>query len=122
MKKTLSLILIITFALCVKAYAFIRNSDTSKIYTVVQKYPEFPGGESKFREFIELNQARPNPDHYIGGDIALKFIVEKDGALGHFKAIGHPDKFCSKEAIRLLKLSSKWNPGMINGSPVRGIV
>lgn len=113
MKNALSLVLILILALCAKAHTFIPNSDTSKIYTVVQKYPEFPGGESKFQQYLYDHQKGLN------GNVDLKFIVEKDGALSHFKVIRSTDKSCSKEAIRLLKLSPKWNPGTINGRAVR---
>lgn len=119
MKNALSLVLIMTLALCAKAHTLISDSDTTKIYTVVQKYPEFPGGESKFQELVKLNQIQASPEHRsFGGDVNLQFIVEKDGTLSHFKIIGHQDRFCSKEAIRLLKLSPNWHPGMINGVPV----
>jgi len=113
MKNALSLVLFLILALCAKARTFSFNSDTSKIYTVVQKYPEFPGGESKFQEYIYDNQKGLN------GSVDLKFVVEKDGALNHFKVIKSTDKHSSKEAIRLLKLSPKWNAGTINGQPVR---
>lgn len=49
----------------------------------------------------------------------LTFVVEKDGNLTGIKLERSLAPELDAEAIRLLKESPKWTPGMNNGKPVR---
>ena len=49
----------------------------------------------------------------------MSFIVEKDGSLTDIKIDRKLGFGTDEEAVRVLKLSEKWNPGKINGQPIR---
>jgi periplasmic protein TonB len=57
--------------------------------------------------------------NYISGRVFVKFVVEKDGSIGDVevkKSLGYG---CDEEAVRVVKLMPKWNPGSQNGKLVR---
>ncbi len=89
-----------------------------EIYVSVETLPSFPGGMEEFNKFIEKNL-----DHSKGKAkirVNVTFVVEKDGSLTDIKQIGRTDDVkTDEEAIRVIKLSPKWEPGKQNGRAVR---
>lgn len=100
--------------------------------------PQFPGGDSAFKEFLKNNFRCPEEAirDSIFGEIVISFIVGKEGALSkvklqNFYIIGS-DKFnlddrgeniptfklCEKETRRIVKMMPKWVPAQVNGKPV----
>jgi TonB family protein len=55
----------------------------------------------------------------IEGKVIVQFIVEKDGALTNIQALRGPGLGSSEEAVRVMKLSPKWQPGYKDGQAVR---
>ena len=53
------------------------------------------------------------------GRLIITFVVEKNGTLSDFKVVRDLGSGTAEEAIRVLKNSPKWNPGIQNGRPVR---
>ncbi len=96
------------------------NSDTS-IFTNVEIVPEFPGGLSQFYRFLAVHVQYPKEarDKQIEGKVIVEFTVEKDGSLSAFKILKGVDPSLDQEAIRVLKSTPKWTPGMQNGTAVR---
>jgi TonB family protein len=96
-----------------------NNGD--KIYTNVEKTPEFPGGINAFYNFLGRNIRYPARmrENNIQGKIIVTFVVEKDGALTGIKVVKSIAKEASDEAVRVFKASPKWRPGMVKGKPVR---
>ncbi|MFA7446462.1 MAG: energy transducer TonB [Flavobacteriaceae bacterium] len=80
----------------------------------------FPGGMEKFRKYIKKNY-KLNIDRNERGTVEVQFVVEKDGSLTNIKVIRDIGFGTGQEAIRILKESPKWNPGIKNGKPVRVI-
>ena len=78
----------------------------------VEPMPSFPGGEGKFRSFVKANI------HEIKGVgdkvVVIKMIVEADGRLTNFKVARSANKETDAEVIRVLKLSPKWRPAIVN--------
>lgn len=74
-----------------------------------------------FYKFIEENYTRPKTPEEVklSGKIYVTFIVEADGNLSDFKVLRDIGYGTGEEAVRVLKLSPKWNPGEINGEAVR---
>jgi len=100
--------------------AAINNQD--KVYKLVSKMPEFPGGLGAFGNFLSNNVKYPKVDRENGvsGKVFCTFIVERDGALSDIKAARGPSETLKAEAIRILLKSPKWRPGLDkNGKPVR---
>ena len=54
-----------------------------KIYTVVERMPEFPGGDSEMYSFISKNLKYPTEakDQNISGIVYVQFVVSKTGVI-----------------------------------------
>jgi TonB family protein len=100
------------------------DSPDNAIYSHVsmETPPTYPGGMEHFYKALMANMKYPKAavDAKIQGTVFVSFIVEKNGSLGDIKIDGKKlGGGTDEEAIRVLKLSEKWNPGLKNGKPVR---
>ena len=80
--------------------------------------PDFPGGINKFYQFVGQNFNVPEKGE-TSGKIFLTFIVETDGTLTNINVVRGINPAMNSEAIRVMKLSPKWNPGKIGNETVR---
>ena len=99
-----------------------RNTE-DQIYSFVtlKNPPQFPGGISKLYKFLADNlkyPAKANAKN-VRGTVFASFIIEKDGALSDIKILRGLGSGTDEEAIRVLKMSPKWEPGSLNGKLVR---
>lgn len=88
----------------------------------VAKYPEFPGGQAAFAEFIRSNFKMSSRDiaEENKGTVYLKFVVDKNGTISNVIVVRGVSDGIDKEAIRVLSKSPKWAPGRdYNGAPVK---
>lgn len=96
---------------------------TSKVYEVtsLQTQPTYPGGIEKFYSFLGQNIKYPAAalKQKVQGNVHLGFIIEKDGSISDIKVEHSLGSGTDEEAIRALKLGKKWNPGVMDGKPVR---
>lgn len=86
----------------------------------VQVQPEYPGGMAAFIKFVIDNMGNIRVDSTNDLKLEFRFVIEKDGKLTDIKVIndgGYPD--IAKLATNVLSWSPKWEPGVINGKPVR---
>jgi len=92
-----------------------------KIFTSVEKTPEFPGGLDAFYQFLGKNIRYPAAarEHKVQGRVIISFIVEKDGSLSDVHVVRGIGSGADEESVRVLKLSPKWEPGLQNSKPVR---
>ncbi len=90
-------------------------------FVAMETPPTYPGGMEKFYETILKSIKYPIAaiDNEISGKVHLSFTVEKDGALTDIKVDRKLGYGTDEEAVRVLKLSKKWNPGLQNGKAVR---
>ena len=95
----------------------------SQTYTMdeVDVQPSFPGGEMAMYEWIEKNLRYPPElaDTDVIGLVIVQCVIEKDGSISDIKIVRSFDPIVNKEATRVVSKMPKWNPGMINGQPVR---
>ena len=93
----------------------------NRIFTEVENAPNYPGGVDKFYKFLQQNIKYPAEarNKKVQGKVFVSFIVEKDGSLSDLKIIRDPGAGCGNEALRVMKLSPKWNAGVQNGHKVR---
>ena len=91
-----------------------------RVFTAVEHPPEFKGGISAFYQFLSRNIRYPAAmkDNNIQGKVFLTFVVLKDGSLADVKVLRDIGHGAGKEAVRVIKLSPKWNPGTQNGRAV----
>ena len=90
------------------------------VFIPAEKQPEFPGGIEKFYEIVKSHIKYPEQmrESKIEGKSFVEFVVEKDGSVGNFKTIRDPGYGSEEEALRVIALLPKWNPGYQNGRPV----
>ncbi|MBS1526547.1 MAG: TonB family protein [Bacteroidetes bacterium] len=93
----------------------------NKVFSVVEQPPQFPGGTNEFMKFIGKNVHYPAVmrEKNIQGKVLISFIVEKDGTLDDLKIVKDIGYGAGKEALRVISMSPKWEPGVQNGHKVR---
>ncbi len=105
----------------------ISNSRTYKYkgdagtYSNVETVPEFPGGLDAFAKFLAHNIRYPARarENNTSGRVIINFLVERDGEITNIKIARGIGDGCDEEAVRVMKLSPPWKPGMQNGRAVR---
>lgn len=95
----------------------VKIVEDNTVYSAVEVRPDFPGGIQKFYDFVGRNYRAPDED--VKGKVYVQFVVEKDGTLTDIKVMRDLGYGTGAEAIRVLKKSPKWKPGIQNGRPVR---
>lgn len=94
-----------------------------KIYDFVSidKQPGFPGGMDKFYYYLKQAVSYPAEarDKNVQGKVFLSFTVEKNGDLADIKVERKLGAGTDEEAVRVLKESPKWIPGIYQGKTVR---
>lgn len=95
----------------------VKIVEDNTVYQAVEVKPDFPGGIQKFYEFVGKNYQAPEED--VRGKVYVSFVVEKDGSLTDIKVQRDIGYGTGAEAIRVIKKSPKWKPGIQNGRPVR---
>jgi protein TonB len=101
--------------------AKVTEEDPNRIFTSVEQVPEFPGGVEAFGRYLQKNIRYPAiaRENNTQGKVIVSFVCERDGSLTDVKvARGLPDG-CDEEAVRVIKASPHWKPGIQNGRPVR---
>jgi protein TonB len=93
---------------------------TGEVFTIVEQMPEFPGGEKALNDFISKNLKYPQMaiENGVQGKVWMGFIVGKDGTVSNIEVVRGIGGGCDQEALRVLKLMPKWNPGKQSGRPV----
>lgn len=82
--------------------------------------PSFPGGEPALYQFVAQHLKYPEEcrDKQIRGRVVLTFEVKTDGTIGEVKVVKSAHPLLDAEAIRVVHLTSKWNPAKVDGKPV----
>ena len=89
-------------------------------FTIVELKPSFPGGIENLSWFIGQFIKYPEEavKNNISGIVKVQFMVNKDGDLSDFTILNSLGYGCDEEAIRVLKLTPDWLPGLQRGNPV----
>jgi protein TonB len=114
--KSLLLALLILLSTACTAQAVTTDS----VYTKVDTAATYPGGYEAWSKFLMRNLRYPKAaqDNDIQGKVQIKFIVDRDGNVSNIEAISGPVELQS-ECIRLIRLTRRWIPAMLNGAPVK---
>lgn len=98
----------------------VDMGETIVTTTALDKQPEFPGGMSKFYNYVSRTFRTPDLNDERMVRIYVSFVVERDGSMTAIHVKNDPGYGLGAEAIRVLKsLKTKWTPGIINSKPVR---
>lgn len=92
------------------------------VYSKVDVMPSFKGGGiDKFREWVQKKTKYPQTAtaNGIQGKVYITFIIEKDGSISNVKVARGVDPLIDDEALKSVKSSPRWTPGMLKGKAVR---
>ena len=97
------------------------REEETKIFTVVEQMPSFPGGPSALMQYLSKNIKYPPfaEENGIQGRVICSFVVERDGSVSDIRIARGVDPSLDKEAIRVVSAMPKWIPGRQNGQMVR---
>lgn len=97
--------------------------EDNKVYDYVslEVMPEYPGGINAFRKYIGDNLRYPPiaQENNFTGTVHVEFFIEKDGSISNVTVARKVGQGLDEEAIRVIKASKKWTPGIQNGKEVR---
>lgn len=100
---------------------FKLKTTADSIHKVVDQMPSFPEGQAALLRFLAENIQYPTmaKENEKQGMVVVQFIVEKDGSLSNMHVVKGFDKECDEEAIRVMRVMPKWQPGLQRKEPVR---
>lgn len=89
--------------------------------TPLDTYPEFPGGDVAFNEFLarNLNYPELERDNDIQGKVLVRFVVTETGSIESIEITQGLTIGLNSEAIRIVKMLPRFKPATKNGKPVR---
>ena len=95
-------------------------ADTT-IHAVAEQMPQFPGGVDARVKFLSTHLHYPENAlrNHVTGKVYIGFVVEPDGSISHIKVLKGIGYGCDSAATQVVAKMPKWNPGLINGKPVR---
>jgi len=92
-----------------------------KIFVIVEKMPEFPGGDLELRKYIAQNIKYPNiaRENDIQGKVYVRFVVTEKGTVENVQIARGVDPLLDQEAIRVVESLPTWKPGEQGGKKVK---
>jgi|GEM_PF-4184987 len=92
-----------------------------EILTMPEESPEFPGGQKALFEFLlrEIKYPSMAMEMGIQGSVYVRFVIEKDGTVTDPRIVKGLGSGCDEEVLRVIKRMPPWEPGKVNGNPVR---
>ena len=96
------------------------EEEDTQIFVVVEKMPEFKGGQLALRKYIATNMDYPvvAQENDIQGTVYIRFVVKKNGKVGEVQLQRGVDPLLDEEAIRVIKTLPDFSPGKQGGKPV----
>ena len=105
----------------VVGYGEQKSADTSgQVFAIVEKMPQFPGGEKAINEFISKTLQYPviAQENGIQGKVVCSFIINQDGSVTDAEVVSGVDPSLDREALRIVSAMPKWTPGTQRGKAV----
>ena len=98
----------------------IQEKKYNKVFTRVENPPFYLNGMMAFADYINSNMQYPKEasTNKKEGAVLIQFIVNEEGKLTDFKKLSDKGYGLEEEAIRLVKNSGEWKPGVQNGHRV----
>lgn len=94
----------------------------NKVFTKVEKEPEFPGGKEGWQAYLKknINSATPVDEGWKPGTyvIVVNFIVDKEGNVSTVSSDDYINSKTTQQCINLIKNGPKWIPAKQNGKTV----
>lgn len=112
-------LLIVIGLLSYQHHLTAQSSGNDTINSNITK-PQFPGGMDSLYKFVAQNFKYPNKAsmNEIEGSVKVNFILNKEGKIQNPEVKISIDPGMDKEALRLLKKLSLFQPGTKDGNPI----
>lgn len=98
-----------------------KGENSEEVFTVVERPPQFPGGEEKMMEYIgnKLNYPREARENGIQGRVVIQFVIDEKGRVTDAKVVKGIGYGCDEEALRVIRKMPRWKPGTQRGKKVK---
>jgi len=100
-----------------------KKDDENKIFDKVEIEAQYPGGEAKWRQYLERNlngqvasEAGAPEGTYT---VIIQFVVDKEGKISDVRALTSHGYGLEEEAMRVIKKGPNWTPAIQNGRQVK---
>lgn len=99
----------------------VEEEEEQQIFVVVEKMPEFPGGEEAMRRYLARNIRYPliAQENGIQGRVICQFVVNADGKIVDVQVVRGVEASLDAEAVRVIQSMPSWTPGKQGGKSVR---
>jgi periplasmic protein TonB len=99
----------------------VEEEDPNTLFTIVEETAFPVGGINAFNAFVARHINYPPQARRMGieGKVFVEFVVEKDGSITNIRTLKGIGAGCDEEAVRVIGIAPKWNPGKQRGRPVR---
>ncbi len=98
------------------------EADEAVPFALVEAKPKFDGGDAnRFSHWVNehLHYPEEAKDLCVQGRVTLQFTVEQDGSVTGVRVLRGVHPILDAEAQKVVSQSPKWEPGKIDGKPVR---
>lgn len=122
MKKFLIMALMSLFGLTtVSAQKTVVANKNQQVFEVVEKMPEYPGGQVALFEYLSKNVKYPADakKQKIEGRVLVSFVVNTDGSITDIEVMKKAFPSLDAEGVRVISGMPKWTPGEQKGQKVR---
>ena len=122
MKKFIIMSLMALFGLTtVSAQKTVVAKKNQQVFDVVEKMPEYPGGQAALFEYLQKNVKYPADAEKkkVEGRVLVTFVVNTDGSITDIEVVRKTFPSLDAEAIRVISGMPRWKPGEQKGQKVR---
>lgn len=121
MKKISLILFLLLSTIGLSATPLAKDADSEHIFVEVERSAQFPGGNGELLKWLTANMKYPESalENHIEGKVIVKFTIEKDGTVTNPYIVRGVNDELDGEALRLVNMMPKWQPGTDNGVPVK---
>ena len=122
MKKFIIMSLMALFGLTtVSAQKTVVAKKNQQVFDVVEKMPEYPGGQAALFEYLQKNVKYPADAEKkkVEGRVLVTFVVNTDGSITYIEVVRKTFPSLDAEAVRVISGMPRWKPGEQKGQKVR---
>lgn len=108
----------------VEAVLIEQQEEEVKTIRELDDLPVFPGGMSQLVRWLTQNLKYPETakNEKVSGKVLVSFVINADGVVTDVKLVKLVDQRLDREALRVVRMMPKWQPGLINGKPCKTLV
>jgi TonB family protein len=98
-----------------------QNNNSEWMGEIISPQPSFPGGSQALVDFLRENTKYPEQalKDSMEGRVVVAFVIDTDGSITKPEVVRGVHPLLDAEALRVVKLMPKWEPGSENGTPVK---